>query len=66
MKAKKKKIEKITPQDLGVDFTPRLETIKITEPPKRIGGKKVLSNPFRKLLLQSQADSDMIPPPLLL
>lgn len=41
MKAKKKKIEKVTPSDLGIDLTPLLETIKVTEPPKRVGGAKV-------------------------
>lgn len=41
MKAKKKPIEKLTPADLGVDLTPVLETIKVTEPPKRVGGSKV-------------------------
>jgi len=41
MKAKKKPFEKLTPVDLGVDFTPRLETIRVTEPPKRVGGGKV-------------------------
>ena len=41
MKAKKKPIEKLTAQDLGVDLTPRLETLKVTEPPKRVGGGKV-------------------------
>ena len=41
MKAKKKPIEKVTPGDLGVDLTPVLETIKVTEPPKRVGGGKV-------------------------
>lgn len=43
MKAKKKPIEKLTPADLGVDLTPVLETIKVTEPPKRVGGGKVKS-----------------------
>lgn len=41
MKAKKKPIEKLTAADLGVDLTPRLETIKVAEPPKRVGGGKV-------------------------
>ncbi|KAJ7860498.1 hypothetical protein B0H13DRAFT_2073757 [Mycena leptocephala] len=41
MKAKKKPIEKLTAADLGVDFTPRLETLKVTEPPTRVGGGKV-------------------------
>ncbi|KIJ62699.1 hypothetical protein HYDPIDRAFT_157611 [Hydnomerulius pinastri MD-312] len=41
MKAKKKPLEKLTAADLGVDLTPRLETIKVVEPPKRVGGGKV-------------------------
>jgi electron transfer flavoprotein alpha/beta subunit len=41
MKAKKKPIEKLTPADLGVDLAPVLETIKVSEPPKRVGGGKV-------------------------
>lgn len=41
MKAKKKPVEKLTAAELGVDITPRLETIKVTEPPKRVGGGKV-------------------------
>jgi len=41
MKAKKKPIEKLSASDLGVDLSPRLETLKVTEPPKRVGGGKV-------------------------
>ncbi|KAG2065786.1 electron transfer flavoprotein, beta subunit [Suillus decipiens] len=41
MKAKKKLVEKLTAVELGVDLTPRLETIQVTEPPKRVGGGKV-------------------------
>jgi electron transfer flavoprotein beta subunit len=41
MKAKKKPIEKLSADDLGVDLKPRFETIKVTEPPKRKGGAKV-------------------------
>lgn len=41
MKAKKKPVEKILPADLGIDFTPRIETLKVSEPPKRVGGGKV-------------------------
>jgi electron transfer flavoprotein beta subunit len=41
MKAKKKPIDATTPQDLGVDVTPHLVTLKVEEPPKRQGGKKV-------------------------
>lgn len=43
MKAKKKPIEKLSPADLGVDYKPRLETVRVTEPPQRVGGGKVLS-----------------------
>ena len=38
MKAKKKAIDIITPDDLGVDVTPRLKTLKVTEPPAREAG----------------------------
>ncbi|KAF9236458.1 hypothetical protein BU15DRAFT_76907 [Melanogaster broomeanus] len=41
MKAKKKPFEKLTPADLGIDFTPRLETLKVAEPANRVGGGKV-------------------------
>ncbi|MGE0748008.1 MAG: electron transfer flavoprotein subunit beta/FixA family protein [Rhodospirillales bacterium] len=41
MKAKKKPIEALTPDALGVDVTPRLVTLKIDEPPPRKGGGKV-------------------------
>ena len=41
MKAKKKVIEQIAVEDLGVDVTPRLTTLKVEEPPKREGGTKV-------------------------
>jgi electron transfer flavoprotein beta subunit len=38
MKAKKKTLEVIKPADLGVDVTPRLKTLKVSEPPKRSAG----------------------------
>jgi electron transfer flavoprotein beta subunit len=41
MKAKKKPLEMLTPADLGVDVTPRIKTLKVTEPPKRAAGIKV-------------------------
>ncbi len=43
MKAKKKVIDKVTPEDLGVDMTPRLKTIKVSEPAKRSAGQMVSS-----------------------
>ena len=41
MKAKKKPLEVIKPEDLGVDVTPRLKTVKVVEPAKRSAGIKV-------------------------
>lgn len=41
MKAKKKPLVKFTPEDLGVDITPRIQTLKVEEPAKRVGGRKV-------------------------
>ncbi len=41
MKAKKKQLDTFKPEDLGVDVTPRLKTIKVSEPPKRGAGIKV-------------------------
>lgn len=41
MKAKKKPIDTVAPDDLGVDIAPRLKTLKVEEPPKREGGVKV-------------------------
>ena len=41
MKAKKKEITVMTPADLGVDVSPRLKTLQVTEPPKRSAGIKV-------------------------
>jgi len=41
MKAKKKPLEIVKPDALGVDVTPRLATLKVVEPPKRKGGGKV-------------------------
>lgn len=41
MKAKKKPLEVTTPDDLGVDITPRIIMLKVEEPPIRTGGVKV-------------------------
>jgi electron transfer flavoprotein beta subunit len=41
MKAKKKPLETIKPDELGVDVAPRLKTIKVEEPPKRSAGVMV-------------------------
>jgi electron transfer flavoprotein beta subunit len=41
MKAKKKPLETVKPEDLGVNVSPRLKTLKVSEPPKRGAGIKV-------------------------
>ncbi|EFX87969.1 electron transfer flavoprotein subunit beta-like [Daphnia pulex] len=41
MKAKKKPIKKLTPKDLGVDVSPRIEVVTVEEPPVRLAGAKV-------------------------
>ena len=41
MRAKKKPIDAVTPEELGVDITPRLTTLKIEEPAKREAGVKL-------------------------
>jgi electron transfer flavoprotein beta subunit len=41
MKAKKKPLETVKPDDLGVDVTPRLKTVKVSEPAKRSAGVMV-------------------------
>ena len=41
MKAKKKPLDVIKPEALGVDVAPRIKTLKVEEPPKRSAGIKV-------------------------
>ena len=41
MKAKKKPLEILTPEALGVDVTPRLKTLKVEPPANRKAGIKV-------------------------
>jgi electron transfer flavoprotein beta subunit len=41
MKAKKKTIEMMKPEDLGVDIAPRIKTLKVEDPPKRSAGVMV-------------------------
>lgn len=43
MKAKKKPMEKTTPEELGVDTTPRVTTLKVESPAERAAGIKVIS-----------------------
>ena len=41
MRAKKKPLETLSPDALGVDVAPRLATVKVSEPPRRKGGSRV-------------------------
>jgi electron transfer flavoprotein beta subunit len=41
MKAKKKQLDVLKPEDLGVNVAPRLKTLKVSEQPKRGAGVKV-------------------------
>jgi electron transfer flavoprotein beta subunit len=41
MKAKRKPIDQVTPADLGVDPAPRLTILRVEEPAKRQGGRKL-------------------------
>ena len=43
MKAKKKPIEQLIASDLGIDINPRVQQIKVEEPPQRKAGIKVAS-----------------------
>ena len=45
MKAKKKQLDTLTPEELGVNVTPRLKTVRVAEPPKRQGGIRVADVP---------------------
>jgi len=41
MKAKKKSLDIVKPEELGVDVSPRLKTLRVDEPPKRLAGVMV-------------------------
>jgi len=41
MKAKKKKVAKMTPADLGVDMAPRIQVVSVEDPPVREAGQTV-------------------------
>jgi electron transfer flavoprotein beta subunit len=55
MKARQKPIAAMTPEELGVDVAPRIETLKVTEPPKRTAGKKVQDVAALVTALKSEA-----------
>jgi electron transfer flavoprotein beta subunit len=55
MKAKKKPLEVLKPDALGVDVTPRLKTLKVEEPPRRKAGVKVADAKALVLKLRNEA-----------
>ncbi|HVP88800.1 MAG TPA: electron transfer flavoprotein subunit beta/FixA family protein [Casimicrobiaceae bacterium] len=59
MKAKKKPLETVTPDALGVDVTPRIVTLKVVEPPKRKGGGKVAD--AKELVAKLRNEAKVIP-----
>ena len=59
MKAKKKPIDQLTPEALGVDASPRLVTLKVDEPPKRKSGVKVGS--VAELVEKLRTEAKVIP-----
>lgn len=55
MKAKKKPLETLAPEALGVDVTPRLKTLRVSEPPRRSAGVMVKSVPELVEKLKNEA-----------
>ena len=55
MKAKKKPLATLTPAALGVDVTPRLRVLKVSEPPRRQGGVRVADVPALLDKLRNEA-----------
>ncbi len=60
MKAKKKPLEMVKPEALGVDVTPRLKTLKVAEPPKRKGGALVKSVRGAGRKAQERSEGDLM------
>jgi electron transfer flavoprotein beta subunit len=58
MRARKKPIDNLKPEDLGVDPTPRLTTLKVSEPPKRKAGVKVGS--VAELVAKLRTEAEVI------
>jgi electron transfer flavoprotein beta subunit len=59
MKAKKKPLETVTPDALGVDASPRLKTLKVTEPAKRRGGGRVAD--VKELVAKLRNEAKVLP-----
>jgi len=59
MKAKKKPLTTTNPATLNVDVTPRLATLKVTEPAKRKGGGRVAD--VKELVAKLRNEAKVIP-----
>jgi len=59
MKAKKKPLETLTPEALGVDVAPRLATLKVAEPAKRKGGGRVAD--VKELVAKLRTEAKVLP-----
>jgi len=59
MKAKKKPLETLTPEALGVDVAPRLKTLRVTEPAKRKGGGRVAD--VKELVAKLRNEAKVLP-----
>jgi electron transfer flavoprotein beta subunit len=55
MKAKKKPVEELSPQALGVDVTPKVKVVKVEAPPARAAGIKVPDVPTLVQKLHEEA-----------
>ena len=58
MKAKKKPLETLTPEDLGVEVSPRLKLLKVSEPPRREAG--VIVNDVAELMDKLRNEAKVI------
>ncbi|MGA8032171.1 MAG: electron transfer flavoprotein subunit beta/FixA family protein [Casimicrobiaceae bacterium] len=59
MKAKKKPLDTLTPEALGVDIAPRLVTVKVAEPAKRKGGGRVAD--VKELVAKLRNEAKVLP-----
>ncbi|HVE50098.1 MAG TPA: electron transfer flavoprotein subunit beta/FixA family protein [Casimicrobiaceae bacterium] len=59
MKAKKKPLEVLKPDALGVDVSPRLKTLKVVEPAKRKGGGRVAD--VKELVAKLRNEAKVLP-----
>ena len=59
MRAKKKPLDTVSPEALGIDVTPRLTTVKVAEPPPRKGGGRVAD--VKELVAKLRNEAKVLP-----